>query len=59
MEELKANRYPKKFIESIRKKMLLPKYKDRNYTEVVLEDGQVLQRRKSGIVIPYKHGDSE
>ena len=43
MEELQANEYPKKFIGSTRKKMLLSKNKDRNYMEVVLEDGQVLR----------------
>ena len=33
--------------------------KDKNYMEVVLEDGQVLRRRKPRIVMPYMHGDSE
>ena len=42
MEELQANWYPKNFVENARKQMLLPKNKDRNYMEVVLEDGQVL-----------------
>ena len=50
---------PKKFIESTRKKMLLPKNKDKNYMEVVLEDRQVLRWRKPRIVLPYKHGDYE
>ena len=59
MEELQAKEYPKKFIERTRKKMLMPKNKDRNYMEVVLEDGQVLHRRKPRIVIPYKHRDSK
>ena len=36
MEELQANGYPKKFIEITRKKMRLPKNKDRNYMEVVI-----------------------
>ena len=53
MEELQANGYPKKFIKITRKKMLLPKNKERNYMEVVLEDGQVLHQRKPRIVIPY------
>ena len=43
MEELQANGYPRKFIERTRKKMLMPKNKDRNYMEVVLEHGQVLR----------------
>ena len=59
MEELQANGYPKKFIESTRKKMLLPKNKDRNSKEVVLEDGQVLCWMKPIIIVAYKHGDSE
>ena len=42
MEELQANGYPEKFNESTRRKMLLPKNKEKNYMKVVLEDGQVL-----------------
>ena len=59
MEELQANGYHKKSIESTRKKMLLSKNKDRNYMEFVLEDRQVLGWWKPRIVIPYKHGDSD
>ena len=42
MEELQVNEYPpKKFIESTRKKIVVLKNTDRNYMEVVLEDGLV------------------
>ena len=56
---MEANGYPKKFIQITRKKMLMLKNKDRNYMEVVLDDRQVLHRRKPWIFITYKHGDSK
>ena len=58
MEELQANGYSKEFIMCARK-MLRPRNKEKNYMDVVLDDGQVVKWKKPTITIPYKHGDSE